>query len=393
MITRENIRELANFEAKEGCAVSFFYQPTTPKDKSHREEAILLKDLVRDALKNSEKHGRNGCAKADLERIQEVAGSLRGNSGRAKAIFASSKDNFWREFDLPARLTGTRLYVNTHFHLRPLTAIADVLPRLLIVALDKTKARFFELWMDEMREREQDRMTNEITRRGRSDGFAGYEAGHAERHVGNEAMHFYKEVADRMKALYDSGFERFLVGCRDENWSEIEPHLHPYIQQRFVGHFALDPATNDVSRIREDAERIYEDFRLNRRAGLVREIVGQEKRDGRGAVGLKKVLDALEKGEIQTLLISKTFSARASECTNCGHMDANVSDSCSACGQKTRELDDVSDRLLGHAVKNGIEIIHMHDDPQFASTGGVGALLRFRADHNTEAMKEIRKAG
>ena len=53
MITRENIRELANFEAKQGTAVSFYYQPHTPKDKSHREEAILVKDLVRAALRGT----------------------------------------------------------------------------------------------------------------------------------------------------------------------------------------------------------------------------------------------------------------------------------------------------------------------------------------------------
>src|SRR5512138_3322739 len=133
MITRDNIRELANFEAGEGCAISFFYQPAPPKDKSHREEGILLKDLVRGALREAEKKGRNGSAKADLEKILGIAEHLHGNSGRAKAIFASAKGNFWREFDLPPRLTATRVFVNQHFHLRPLTAIADVLPRLLIV--------------------------------------------------------------------------------------------------------------------------------------------------------------------------------------------------------------------------------------------------------------------
>ena len=393
MITRENIRELANFESKHGSAVSFFYQPKTPKDKSHREEAILLKDLVRDAQRDADKNGRNGGAKADLDRILELAERLHGNGGRAKAIFASAKDNVWHEFDLPPRLMETRLFVNNRFHLRPLTAIADVLPRLLIAVADKTKARFFELWMDEIRELEQQRMTNEITRRGRSDGFAGYEAGHAERHVDNEAMHFYKEVAERMKDLHEGGFERFLIGCRDENWSEIEPHLHPYVKQRFVGHFAIDPATNDVGRVREEAERLYDAFRMNRRAGLVREVVGQEKRDGRGAVGVKKVLEALEKGEVQTLLLAKTFAAPASECQHCGHIDANVAKSCSACGRETKELEDVSDRLLAIAVKKGVEIIHMHDDPKFAATGGVAALLRFRADQNTEVKKEVRKAG
>jgi peptide subunit release factor 1 (eRF1) len=387
MITRENIRELANFEAREGCAVSFFYQPVPPRNKSHREEAILIKDMVREAQREAEKHGRNGCAKTDLDRILELAERLHGNGGRAKAIFASAKDHFWREYDLPPRFTETRLFINRHFHLRPLTAIADVLPRLMIVLMDRTKARFFELWMDEIGEREQFRMSNEITRRGRSDGFAGYEAGHAERHVENEVMHFYKEVADRMKNLYESGYERFLIGCRDENWAEIEPHIHPYVMQRFVGHFAIDTATNDLGRIRSEAERLYDQFRMNRRAGLVREIVGQEKRGGRGAVGLKRVLEALERGEIQTLLVAKTFSAPASECPNCGHMDVNMARQCSACGNDTKELDDVSDRLLGVAVKNGIEIIHMHDDPAFAPSGGVGALLRFRADQNTEVKK------
>ena len=46
MITRDDIRELANFHSPEACAVTFYYQPATPLNKSHREDAILLKDLV-----------------------------------------------------------------------------------------------------------------------------------------------------------------------------------------------------------------------------------------------------------------------------------------------------------------------------------------------------------
>ena len=63
MITRDDIRELANFHSPETCAVTFYYQPTTPLNKSHREESILVKDLVRNALRDAEKHGRNGCAR------------------------------------------------------------------------------------------------------------------------------------------------------------------------------------------------------------------------------------------------------------------------------------------------------------------------------------------
>ncbi|HET7183769.1 MAG TPA: hypothetical protein VFI82_03735 [Terriglobales bacterium] len=384
MITRENIRELAEFESLEGSALSFYYQPSTPKDKSHREELILVKDLVRNAIREAEKNGKNGSARDDLQKILDMAERLHGNGGRAKAVFASGKHNFWREFDLP-RLAGTHLFVNRRFHLRPLTAIADVLPRLSIVLFDKTKARFFQLWMDEITERE--KFANELPRRGRSDGFAGYDAGHAERHVEHEAMHWYKRIAERMRELQESGYERFLVGCREENWPEFEPYLHPYVRQRFVGHFPIDPATATMAQARESAERLYNEFRANRRAGLVREAIGGAQRNGRGATGLKRVLESLEKGEVQTLLLARDFARRATECPNCGHLDAHMAENCAACGRLTQELEDVADALLRRSVRSGIEIIHIPDNPELSSAGGVGAVLRFRADQNTEVKK------
>ena len=57
MITREEIRQLAQFESPAGCAITFYFQPQTPQNKSHREEAIMAKDLVRDALRKAERNG------------------------------------------------------------------------------------------------------------------------------------------------------------------------------------------------------------------------------------------------------------------------------------------------------------------------------------------------
>jgi peptide chain release factor subunit 1 len=387
MITRENIRELAAFDSQEGCALSFYYQPSTPRDKSHREELILVKDLVRNALRQAEKHGKNGCARQDLEKILEMAEHLHGNGGRAKAVFACCKNNFWREYDLPPRLADTRVFVNRRFHLRPLTAIADVLPRLLIVMADKSKARFFELWMDEIQERE--KLLNELPRRGRSDGFAGYDAGHAERHVEHEAMHWFKRLAERMREFQESGYERFLIGCRDENWPEFEPYMHPYVRQRFVGRFAIDPAGASMVQVREAAEALYNQFRNSRRTGLVREAVGGAQSNGRGAIGLRRVLQALETGEVQTLLLDRSFAAPAVQCTNCSHIDSHITNVCAVCGHETTEVEDVSDALLRTAVRNGIEVIHIPGNPELLAAGGVAAVLRFRADQNTEVKKAV----
>ena len=47
-ITREQLRELAEFQDQKCCAVSFYFQPSTPRNKAHKEDAILIKDLVRE---------------------------------------------------------------------------------------------------------------------------------------------------------------------------------------------------------------------------------------------------------------------------------------------------------------------------------------------------------
>src|SRR5664280_802408 len=166
MITRDDIRELANFHSPETCAVTFYYQPATPLNNAHREESILVKDLVRNALREAEKHGRNGCARSDLDRIQGMAEALRGNSGKAKAIFACNKQGFWREFDIPAQLLKTNLFVNQRFHLKPLAAVLDGVQHACVVLVDRTKARVFELVNDEMVEKQD--FINELTRRGKS---------------------------------------------------------------------------------------------------------------------------------------------------------------------------------------------------------------------------------
>ena len=114
-MTREQIRELAEFRDRNSCAVSFYLQPSTPRNKAHKEDTILIKDLARDALRGLENKGHREGVRADIERIVRLAGELRSNGTHAKAFFACGKRDFWREYDLPPTLSATQLFVNRHF--------------------------------------------------------------------------------------------------------------------------------------------------------------------------------------------------------------------------------------------------------------------------------------
>ena len=383
IMTREDIHELAQFQTKQGeaCALSFYFQPRTPQNKSHREEAILAKDLVRNALREAEKGGKNGCARADLNRILDLAGNLHGNQARAKAVFACSAENFWREFDLPPQLPGTQLFVNRRFNLKPLGPLLGAQPRLSVTLVDRQRARFFDLRLDELKER--GGLFHTLPRRGRSDGFRGYDGGHAERRTADEAMHHFKAVAERLKEELEKGlWEKLIVGCHDSNWSEFESHLHPYVRQRLLGHFSADVANVSNEQIREQASRILREALDERRQTLVKEVLDQAKSNNRGITGVRRVLRSLELGEVQTLFLGENFSARAVECTNCGHLDSHMVPYCVVCGRATRELEDVCDAIVPAAIRRDVELFYVKNDPEFDRVGNIAALLRFRADQN-----------
>src|ERR1700727_468042 len=166
MITQEQIYELAEFEDRSGCALSFYFQPAEPRNKAHKDEAILTKDLLREALRQLDnkaahdssagqnRNKSNGeSARADLDRIARLSHDLQGSGVHAKAVFACGSQSFWREYDLPAQVGGTPLLVGRHFHLRPLVQLRGAFPTLGIVLTDRHRARVFDLRLGEVTER------------------------------------------------------------------------------------------------------------------------------------------------------------------------------------------------------------------------------------------------
>ena len=383
MMTRDEIRELAAFQADESkgaCALSFYFQPDPPQDRSHRSEAIVAKDVVKEALKSAGAQGKNGSLHADLDRVLDFATNLRGQA-RGRAVFACSAQNFWKEYDLPPRLGTTRIYLQPRFQLKPLAALFGAQPTLCVAVIDRQRARFFDLRLDDLREGAS--MVHLLSRSGASYGYNGYEAGHAERRVSEEALQHFKAVSERLRTDFERGaWERLIVGCQDVNWPDFESHLHPYVKQRLIGRFSADVASVSNEEIRERANSVLEKWINERAVSKASEAIDLAKANGRGVTGLRRVLLALEEGEVQSLFLSENYTAHAVECPHCGHLDAHIVPSCGACGHTTRELADVCDAIIPIAIRRDIELFYIKDVDDLDRAGNIAALLRFRSDQS-----------
>lgn len=398
MITREELRQLAQVESAAGCAVSFYFQPQTPQDKSHREEAILVKDLVREALRQADRGRNHQVLRDDLQKILQTAESLYGNHSRGKAIFACRELGIWREIDVPPRLGRSQLKVDARFHLRPLVAAQAGSVSTCIALVNRLKARVFEMnageaslgeTKEDFRQRP-DLEFGPLPKTGRSDGYLGYEAGHRERHAENEIKNHFKLFVESLQLLLNrEKFEALLIGCHGDAWPDLEPLLHSELRKRLVGHFIVDPVGVTAEEVREHARRILEERHRTQLRAVLQEALSEAQRHGRGALGLRRVLTALERQEVQTLIVSNDFKAEASECASCRHLDTRMVRSCAICGHETRELSDVTDALVDLALRSGADIEFCNAEPDLERAGHVAALLRFRADQRASGRLAV----
>ena len=104
-----------------------------------------------------------------------------------------------------------------------------------------------------------------------------------------------------------------------------------------------------------------------------------------GAVGLRDVIAALEKGEVRTLLWpdrAQNNGNGASLCENCRHLETRESARCTLCGGKMRRFAHAEEAVLRHALGRSVEVRRMRW-VKLPAPDEIVAWLRFRAEVNT----------
>jgi peptide subunit release factor 1 (eRF1) len=250
-----------------------------------------------------------------------------------------------------------------------------------VALIDRQRARFLEIHFDHMAEAAV--LTNAIPRRGRSDGYAGYDGGHAQRHAEDEVRRHFRAAAEQLRSACErKQFDALVIGCQDVNWPEIDNQLHASLRKKLLGRFSADLSSLTDDQARAEADRIVRESLHQHHDTLIREVIQEAKSRGRGVTGLRRVLRSIELGEVETILMARDFAARAVECVACRHLDSHLVPYCPLCGRATRQLEDVCEALVPAAIRSNIGLVLVPSDEALDRVGNIAAQLRFRADRN-----------
>src|SRR5579875_784826 len=264
MIPAKDLEELANFWTNDGDAISFYFQPDTPRELAHREEPILTKERIKATF--GRLRADNPATRRDVERLLSTVAQLKGNHSQGRAIFACARHNLWREYDIAGLDTGAHFDAGNSFTLSPLVPAMERQVRYCIALADRNRARLLLLQGGNITEHS--RVLDEEREKVRTTGTGG--SSKVERQIDQRVQQHFKFLADHLLHFYEhKDYDCLLIGCRDEMGSELRNALHPELARILVGQFSVDPGLATREEILERVRPIVEEKERGEEAALV----------------------------------------------------------------------------------------------------------------------------
>lgn len=372
MDLRARVTELAKLKSE--TPVVSVYLNTRWADEQQRERVrVFLKAELRRARKAP--NGRR--IEPDLQWIREQGEALleqaRSPEADGVALFAC------RELDLreviPVRVPFEDAFVVAESpFVRPLAALLEQVPSALVVFVDGESARLIPL--DAGGVGEEVRLQSEVPGHHRRGGWAQLAQSRYQRHIQDHRGRHFEAVGEVLTGLTEqNGARRIVMAGEPRAVAAFEKRLPRRIAERIVGRVAgARYEGGDV--LVERALELLSQLEATAAARAVDAVLTEAAKSRQAVAGLQETLEAVARGAVRRLYLLRGFSARGSECVECGWLQPDEGPACRVCGMAVRPTE-LGETLVDRVVAAGgaVETVEAHRG--LAAVGGVAALLRY----------------
>jgi hypothetical protein len=367
-VSAQDLLELAKFSGgPQYDLVSFYFSLSSTSNGSHRQELLMVKGLVHDALRGISK---TSPLASDLRALLLTAQEIRKAPSRLRVVFSCKSRNYRREFELSAHGSVSYLHIGRSFHLVPLLRAMDSCLPYCVVLIERGKARGFVVHGTEIHEVPDRFPTRGLGLRGDDSrlGWSHHIAGNRDDH---RKAYFNELVPELHKFLSEHGSRLLVVGCREDLWGEMAPRLpSSEWSSQVIGRF--DPTRFEVSPsdVFQASRPIFEQHLQRHYLKLWAEVDGTTQ----CVVGLDEIVQVLEQGRVQKLILGKPSDQMMVECSRCGHLQTS-DDPCQYCNNPLMLAVRTQEALIQRSLLTDAEIAIPPFELSNARTGAA-ALLR-----------------
>jgi peptide chain release factor subunit 1 len=347
MITAETVNRIVRFQADGLPVVSLYCRVdpgASPREVQTRIDSLL--DQVRPLAKDHAlDHRFRLSVRTDIERIRDAQGSGRWPPGTV-AIFSCSGRGLYEEISLPRRMRDQVMADVTPLA-RPMLAVLGEYCRACVLVIDRTSARVWEMYQDEMRE--VSAVRDPLRRAGNRGSRA---EDRLQNRVDEQSKRHFRRVADVIdQLLRTDGYDVLVVGGHEHELPEFLRILPHELRGRVAGTFCADPAA-PAAEIRASAEDIVQRHQRGQDERLVDQVLELAAVGGPAALGLRDCLWAGSMSAIDTLLVRDGMTVPGVVCDESRWLAAS-GNLCPVCGGSTRHTPDVLDELAAAVIETG----------------------------------------
>jgi peptide chain release factor subunit 1 len=376
-VSWDGLRELAEFRAENGCAISLYLDLDPSTSPTAGDAATRISALLNDGERHSEDsnrgltHDQRIALKNDFERIREwFANEFVRDGAHGLAVFTAGLDNMWQPRALIESVPD-RVRVGREFHLAPLVPLVGRGDGALVAVVGRERGELFRLRagrLDEVVDR-----TDEVP--GRHDQ-GGWSQARFQRHIEKLVAEHLKEVAEDIdRRVRRMPSPKVIIVSSEETRSELEEVLSTEAQNAVVG-WTTAEAHASSRELLELTSPILEQARAEEEAAVIERWREGAGRGGRAASGWAETLEAASDARVDVLLYQDGAEHEAWQCPACGRLSASGGQ-CPLDGTETERRKDGLDLAVHQTVAHGgtVWAVTAHDD--LAPVEGIGALLRY----------------
>jgi peptide chain release factor subunit 1 len=374
-VSWDQLRDLAGFRARKGCAISMFLgldpssAATAPelstKINSLLDAAEKREAAQRDRLTHEEREG----LKADFARIRTFFDTEFSRDGaQGFALFCAGLDGVWRTLPLPEPVRDS-VGVGPTFSLAPLAPLVGR-DGAIVAVVGRERGELFRLRAGRLEE-VVDRTEEEPGRHDQG----GWSQARYQRHIENLVFKHLRGVAEELETLERRTGADVVVVSSEETRAEFARLLSKEVEKAIVG-WTQAEAHAGPPELLAAAKPVLEQARTRRERETLERWREEAGRGGRAAAGWSETLESASDGRVETLLFQEDAHRPAWECPKCGRASAEAGD-CPIDGIPFEGRDDGLDLALQRTLTNGGSAWAVREHHDLEPVEGIGALLRF----------------